>query len=335
MSIQRGEDVIFGVGIEETRGTPVAPQLWIPGRTPSGIAPMVERVAVRETRGSKFASHASEIVQKRAEGDFEFNVRSISLGYFLLPLLGAVSSQVKGGETTVYQHTFSVLPNSPEHPTLTLALEQPAGQSYRYRRALVSALNMEITPDELVRATASLLASQEDAVASYGETDPLEGDHRFRHQDITIKMADDVAGLGAAPVLKVKSLSSNIPNGARVDQNVAELNPGNVIALGFDPRITFEADYQNEDLHDAYSGGEYFALQISMSRADIEIGNSSNPGAVFTFPRCSIENWTPNRPIDEIMREAVECMVHFSAEEAKGVEVVLTNTLEEYEAATS
>lgn len=327
----------MGVGLEETRGTGVAPQAWIPGRTPTGVVPVVEKVPLKETRGSKIASHSAEIVQKRAEGDLEFNVRAQSIGYILASLLGSVSSQAKSApNAAVYDHTFSVLPNDPEHPSLSLALSQPNGQDYRYMLALVSALSIELTPDDLVRATASFIAKGEEEPGG-GAYDPEfpSADAFFRHQDITIKMADNVAGLAGASAFKVKSMKIDIPNGARVDQNVSELNPGNVYATTFDPKVSFELDYQDEDLHDAYTGGEYFALQITMERSDITIGSNQHPKLVFTFPRCSISKWTPNRPIEDIVRESIEAMVHYSDSDAKAISVVLSNLITAYEPAES
>lgn len=326
---------MFGVGIEDTRGTAVEPQAWIPGRTPSGIAPVIDKIAVRETRGSKFASNASEPVMKRAEGDLEFNLRAVSIGYILKSLMGYSSSALHSGEDDVYDHSFSVLPNNPEHPTLTIALDQPAGQSYKYLKAIVSALTLELVPNDLVKATASFIAASEATHAHYSNPDPSAADVFFRHQDATIKIAADVAGLAAASALKVKSLKTEIPNGARVDQNVSELNPGNVLATTFDPKISVEIDYQNEDLHDAFGDNDYFAISITLERADITIGDAQHPKIVFTFPRVSIDKWAPNRPIDDVMREQVDFMVHYSETAASGLGVVLTNTLAEYDAAGS
>lgn len=335
MSIQRGEDVMFGVGLEESRGTGVAPQAWIPGRTPSGIAPVIDKVNIRETRGSKFASHSSEAVMKRVEGDLEFNLRAISFGYLLKSLLGSVSSQAVVGQSGVYDHTFSVLPNDPEHPTLTIGLNQPAGQSYRFLKAMCSMIGIEIVPNDLVKANASFIAATEEAVADYADPDPLAADYFFRHQDASIKLAANVAGLGAATPIKVKSLKVDVPNGARPDQNVSELNPGNVLATTLEPKFSVELDYQNEDLHDAFDDGDYFAMQLTLERADITIGASTHPKITLTFPRVSIEKWTPNRPIDDIMREAVDFIVHYSETEGYGIRPVLRNTLAEYEAEES
>lgn len=333
--IQRGEDVMLGVGLEDPRGNAASIQAWIPGRTPSGIAPVIDKVNIRETRGSKFASNAAEIVMKRAEGDHEFNLRAKSIGYLLKSLLGSVSTEAVDGQAGVFDHTFSVLPYSPEHPSLTLGLSQPAGQSYRYLKALVSQLSLEIVPNDVVKATASFIASKEETVASFVNPDPIEGDVKFRHQDATIKLAANVAGLGAAQPILVKSYKSDLPNGARVDQNVSEINPGNVLATTLEPKVSLELDYQNEDLHDVYDEGGYFAMQLTLTRNDITIGTSARPTFSIIFPKVSIEKWTPNRPIDDIMKEQVDFVVHYSDVEGYGVRSVLRNTHPEYEAATS
>ena len=48
-----GESVNIGLGVESTRGTAVSPQAWIAGRTPTGVRPVVDKVLVAETKGSR------------------------------------------------------------------------------------------------------------------------------------------------------------------------------------------------------------------------------------------------------------------------------------------
>lgn len=331
--LQRGEDIIIGVGIEATRGTAVAPQAWIPGRTPTGVMPVLEKTQLRETRASKIGSYGAEITQKRAEGDLEFNLRTETIGYLLLSLLGDVASEVKGGETVVYNHTFTVLENDPEHPSLSLGISQPANQDYNYPLAVVSGVSIEVVPDDLVVGKVNFIASAENEEGSPFTPSFASSDVYFRQQDVSIKIADNVAGLGAATAMKVKSLKLDLPNGARVDQNVSELNPGNVLATVLDMKGSFERDLQDADIHDLFVDGSYQAMQITMERADVTIGGTSKPKMVITFPRVSLEKWSPDRPIDDVVREQVDFIVHYDPSAAKAVDIVLTNLVEEYAAA--
>ena len=162
----RGEDINIGVGSENpaTRGTIVDPQSWIPGRTPTGIKPVIEKIEMKETRASGVDTQGAEIVQKRAEGDLEFNIRCGSFGYLLKSWLGKTTPSVVE-VAAVWSHLFEVLPQNPEHPSLSLGLSQPNSQDYQYGLTLVKTLEIRTPVDDLVNATVGFLASKEQARA--------------------------------------------------------------------------------------------------------------------------------------------------------------------------
>lgn len=334
MPYLRGEDIIIGVGAEATRGSAVAPQAWIPGRTPSGIKPVLEKTLIKETRGSKVATHSSEITQKRAEGDLEFNVRSESIGYLLKSLLGAVSSGVADGETTVYEHVFTVLPEDPEHPSLTIGLHQPNQQDYAYALGIVSSIEFKIAPNDLVVATVNFIAKSETEKAGPAYVPAISSvDYYFRHQDVAIYLAADLAGLDAADPVSVKDFSVVISNNARPDQNASELNPGNVLGLVIEPKGTFMADQLGKTNHDIFTAGTYKALRIAMTRSDVTLGNAENPTIKIDFARVSFEGWDPDRPIDDVAKEKIEFNAHYSEADAKAVEITVVNATENYDSA--
>jgi len=260
MPYQRGEDINIGVGMENpaARGTIVAPQAWIPGRTPTGIAPVVEKVLLKETRATSIESEGSEIVQKRAEGDLEFNVRCNSLGYLLKSLLGkCTTTETETGE--VYSHKFEVLTQNPEYPSLSLGLSQPGGQDYQYGLALVNKLELKTPVDDLVNATVSFIAAKEEEKEGSPFTVSFaDNDYYFRNRDVKVKMADSYDDLDSAAAMSLKEFSLSIENSARVNQNIGELNPGNVIALVQSIKATMKADYfENLDQKIGGTGKEY------------------------------------------------------------------------------
>jgi len=259
MPYQRGEDINIGVGMENpaARGTIVVPQAWIPGRTPTGIAPVVEKVLLKETRATSIESEGSEIVQKRAEGDLEFNIRNNSLGYLLKSLLGKCTTTTL--ETGVYSHLFEVQTQNPEYPSLSLGLSQPGGQDYQYGLALVNKLELKTPVDDLVNATVSFIAAKEQEKSGSPFSPSFSSnDYYFRHQDVKIKMADSYSELDSAAAMSLKEFSLSIENGSRVNQNIGELNPGNVIALMQSIKATMKADYfENLDQKIGGTGQEY------------------------------------------------------------------------------
>ena len=281
MAYLRGEDINIGVGAENTaaRGTIVAPQTWIPGRTPTGIKPVIEKVEIKETRASGIDTQGSEIIQKRAEGDLEFNVRCGSFGYLLKSWLGKTTPSVVEA-AAVWSHLFEVLPQNPEHPSLSLGLSQPNSQDYQYGLALVKTLEIKTPVDDLVNATAGFLASKEEEKAgaayavSFGSTDYV-----FRHQDVVVKFADAGANwaatklaLDAAASLSLKEFSFSGDNGARVNQNIGELVPGNVLGLLQSLKATLKADFiDNLDQTIGGIGGTAYTLGTTISEGATDI----------------------------------------------------------------
>jgi len=328
--IQRGEDIVIGVGIEETRGTRVDPQIWIPGRTPTGVKLVVDKTLLKETRASKMASQGSEIVMKRAEGDLEANVRDVSIGFLLKSLLGKCTSASKQGDATAYEHKFEVLPNNPEHPSLTLALSQPV-QDYDYLLALVSEMKLNIKPDDLINAVFSFVASEEAEKGTPAYVPALTAaDYIFRHQDVSIKIAANVAGLAAASPIGVKEFALDVKNNAGADQNVGEINPGNVLASTIEATGNFSLNFAAKTMHDYFDDNDTKALQIIIERLDKTVGASSHPKLVITLPNITFEGWNPDRPIDDIVKEGIDFTAHYDETAEEGIDIVLTNGRTDY-----
>lgn len=330
-----GEQVQLGVGIEDVRGTGVAPQAWIPARTPAGIVSVVEKVPIKETRGSGIASQGSEIVQKRAEGDLEFNVRSATIGYFLLSLLGDVDSVYALSAGT---HTFTRQVSGPQNPALTLALAQPGVQHYEYALAVVSSLEIRTPIDDLVNATVSFVGKGEANHANYTPAFDEDDDVIFRNHDVTIKFADNVAGLAAAPAVCINEFALTIANNSRAKQCIGNVNPTDIFSLISEISGNFVADFEDPaDYYDIFKAGTYKAMRITMERDDLPvIGTSALRHKIeITLPRVSFDGYTPDRPIDDIVTESIDFMAHFDEDEEGAIEVVIQNAQEEYVAAGS
>lgn len=323
MTFLQGENINLGIAKEASRGTLATPSTWIPARTPTGIAPVVEETIIRETRGTSISSQGVSITQERAEGDLEFNLRSNSIGLLLLSLLGSVSSE-ETSDDGVYEHTFNVLTGNPQYPTLSLALSQLGQQDYAYTNALVSSLEVRLPLDDLANATAQFIAASESAQSDYTPAF-ASNDHYFRHYDATVKIAENVTALNAAPALSVKEFSNSIVNNARVNQYIGNQNPSDVLAMILEITGSLSVDYAGETFHDLYTNKGSRALQIELKRSDITIGSNSNPTITFVYPNVTISNRTQDRPLDELVTESLDFQAHFDSTAGKAIEVKLIN----------
>lgn len=334
MSYLLGEGVNLGVGVESERGTGVTPQIWIPARTPSGISIVMDKALIKETRRTRMSSEGSEAVMKRAEGDLEFNVRNNSIGYLLKSLLGSVNSAPASGEAVVYEHEFTIDKDDPQNPSLTVALSQPGQQDYEYPLMVVSSLELNTPVDDLVNATINMIAKNE---AEHGDYSVAfeENDYYFRNYDVTIKIADDLAGLDAAEAMKVKEFKLSMVNNARPNQNIGDLNPDDVIGLLMEITGDMTLDYVDTDIHDIYADGTYKAMRIEMVRDDVTIGYSENPRVTIDLARVSFEKYEADRPIDDIVMEKIGFQAHYAEDDVEPITVTLVNEIADYNADVS
>jgi len=328
MPFLKGEDINIGIAKETVRGTYVTPSAYIPARTPTGIKVAVDKAPIRETTGGGMGSTGSIVVQKRAEGDLEFNLRSRTIGFLLLSLLGKATSSVVVA-STVYSHLFEILLGNPQFPSLSLALSQLGFQDYKYAKSLVKSLEISTPVNDLVTAKASFLSSNEETVAdvtvAFSSTD-----HYFRPFDVVIKVAADVAGLAAAPALALKEFSLSIDNNARVNQNIGELTPSDLLALMHEINGSFVMDYTAETYRDAYVAGTYYAMSMTLTRTDIDLGSGNSPSLSIVMPKISFESREADRPIDDIVTDNVEFIAHHDIVTGYGIRATLVNDQASY-----
>lgn len=326
MTYIKGEDVNIGIARETSRGTAETPSVWIPGRTPTGVKQIVEKAIIKETKGTGMASQGSVLVQKRAEGDLEFNVRNGSIGMMLLSLLGKVTTSTAG---SAYSHLFEILTGNPQYPTLTLGLAQLGMQDYQYRKCICTQLEVRTPVDDLVNATASFVGAEESTHADYTPSF-ASTDYFFRHYDVVIKIAADVASLSGASALGVKEFSLSLSNNGRVNQNIGELNPSDVLGLMIEVGGKLKIDYAGETYHDIYAAGTYKAMSITMTRSDVALDTGVYPKVQFVMPKVSFENLNPDRPIDDIVAEEMEFVAHYDEDEGYGIQATVVNSIANY-----
>jgi len=324
----KGEDLSLGIGAEEIRGTVVDPQQWIPARTPTGINVEVVKAMIKETKASGIASQGSEVVQRKAVGSLEFNLRSDGIGYVLRSLIGKCTTSVAYG--TVNSHLFEILANNPQFPTMSLGLSQPGQQDYSYNGTLIKSLELRTPVDDLVNATIEFEARDEAEHENY-TPEYVSTDYMFRPYDVEIKLATNIAGLAAAEAISVKELSLKIANNARTQQNIGSITPTDIIANLLDISGSLVLDYEGDTYHDLYKDGTYRAMQITLTRSDIDLGGGYNPSIIIQLARVSLETSSPDRPLDDIVRDGFDFVAHYSDTDEEAINVVVQNTVADYD----
>lgn len=321
--MQLGENIKLGVGKESTRGTAVAPAMWIAGRVPTSIKTVLEKALIKESKGSRAMSQDSVITSQRVEGELEFNVRNASIGYLLLSLLGSVNS-VESADSGIYDHTFTVDVDEPQAPTLTTAISRGGGQDYQIPRTVISSIQLSMVQGDVVYATAGFLGEVENEVSDYSPAFATD-DHLFTRQNVSVKFANDVAGLSGASAKCLTEINLNISNSARPKVCLGSLTPQDIIALLIDVNGSFKMDYVDKAFYDLYKAGTPQAMEITITNDAVDIGASSNPEIKITLPKVSFEGYDEDRPIDDITNEGIDFVAHYDNDEAEQIEVVVKN----------
>src|SRR3972149_6906081 len=103
-----GRQNSFGLAKETVRGTPVDPTFWLPHMELT-VDEKVQQVVDESTVNRIEDSQDANVVGLFAQGNARGRIQDKSFGLVLLSSIGQVSSALKGGETIVYEHTFTPL----------------------------------------------------------------------------------------------------------------------------------------------------------------------------------------------------------------------------------
>lgn len=107
-------------------GTPVVPDKSIAVRFAGGIQTNQDVQLLSSVTARLPKNYESMVGNRVHEGDYEFDLFPDYTGYFLLSALGSVVSALKGGETIVFEHTFTEAETKP-----SLTIEQAIGENVR------------------------------------------------------------------------------------------------------------------------------------------------------------------------------------------------------------
>lgn len=330
MPLVRGENYAMGVAQEATRGTFVAAQDYVRTREPVGVQTVVEKTDIQETKVTGMNSQGQVVTRTRVEGEAAFNLRNRSIGYLLKSLLGGISSATEPGESAVYRHTITLDP-AVLQPSLALSLAKGDFDHKEVNGAIVSRLGLTFPVDDVVNGTATIMGRSETTASDFTPAFASD-DHLFPHQNVTVKVAEDVASLSGATPLVLTESSIELDRQSRERQSISSVSPEDFIARLL--TVTGSLNFEKEDdtYRDLAISNASRALQFSIVNDAQTIGTASNPELTITLPNVTFTT-TENRPLDDVVTEELTFTAHYDDSEAAGITVSLVNEKDNYDAA--
>lgn len=308
----------IGLGIESAAGTAVTPQCWMKWLDHS-IQNKASIVEDESAIGVVDRVSDSAIVAKWSEGKLGGKVTSEGIGFLLYGLFGTVTTGTAVGG--IYPHTFSV--NQSSIPkTLTIGRSNPlAPQSHTY--GVVDSVEITAEAGKYVQVSSAIKAR-------VGETSSLtpaytSTEKEFTSANITAKLAANVAGLGAASVIKSQKLT------IAMERPSEAFNP---LGTSDDPefdRGVFEAKgelvlrYDDDQYDTAYLANTAKALLITLTNGTTTLS--------FTGGQVRFRELERSTDKDNVVTQTLSFYCEYSPTEGEAILPVLNNTRATYAAA--
>ena len=313
-----------GLAKESVKGTAVAPTYWLPYQT-FNPNPVIQNKTKDGATGRIEAGHENAIVSQMAQPSVDGILTDKAIGLVLLSALGAVSSAAKSApNTSVYDHTFTVK-NDNDHPSLTLSYKDANfGKNIAY--AMLSKLEIEAKITDFVRYKAEFIAKLE---ADGTLTPANAAENAFVPKHITVKIADTVAGLGAASAIALQSVKLSINKNAEAIFGLGSHDPSSIVNKELEIVGDIECLENDASWKTLFTGGTNKAMSITML-SDTVIGTSSAPQLVITFNKVYFDTYKESANLKDLIKENLSFKMLYSLTDSKAVQAVLTNLATAY-----
>lgn len=310
----------IGIGKESSRGTAVAPGIWMPQ-----IEPMFEartKNIINEASIGRLESSDGEVIAtKYGEVALKSKVKDKSIGYLLLSSLGSVVSTAKaGGNSAVYDHVYSV-GQTTQHQSLSVALKGP-NDDIVIPNAVVDSLKFTAEFGNFVMFEAALLGKAPEAATN---TVSFSAENDFWGKHVVFKKATTQAGLDAASAVSIRTCELEIKSNAILEEVLGSVDPSDILTQSFSIAGSVTLVHDGSTYSTLMTAGTYQALRFDIQNTDVTIGASANPGLRIDLHRCIISGYERKMTNQELVEESFNFTAHYSITDSKLATITLTN----------
>ena len=326
-----GRLIALGFAKETTRGTAASTaSYWSPFDS-LDFNPKVKNVIADQAVGVIENAIAEYRVNQFADGSFKCPLTDQSVGPLFNSIFGTVASATHSGETTVYDHTFTVA-ESAQHQSLTFFTHDPlGGTDYSYANGVVHKMELDAELEKFVMLTNSVSAQM--GVSQTAFSPSIVAENRFIPQYMTFKYATAVSGLSGATPISLKSLKLTIDESIEEQNVLGSVAPADFLNKEFKVEGQLEAIYQNlTDFHNAFVADPNVgqAMLIDLKNTDVTIGTASNPELAITLNQVYFYDSTIKVTPKDTVYQTVKFRATYKLSDTQMIKAVLTNTVATY-----
>lgn len=317
-----GRKIQVGIGKEAVRGTALAPTYWL-DLSNITVEDEFDTVTDDNSIGTIEDAKDVKVSKKFAKGELAGKVADKSFGLILLSSLGAVSSAVK--ETTAYTHTFTV-GQTAQHQSLTVEAKNP-NEQLAFANAVVGGIEIKAEHGKYVDFKADLVSK---AGVTAVSTPTYTEENNFIAKDVSVKFAANLAGLGAASAISVKSTTIKVDSNVESDDVLGSVEPTDFLNKNFGITGTIELAYDATTYKALALAGTKQALRITIADTTKTIGATSNPTIQIDLAKVALTEWKRSSGANEVIKQTLNFKALYSIADTKMVTIAVTNTAVSY-----
>jgi len=316
MTLQLGRLGSISLGIESAPGTPVSATTSIPFITNSfqGKHKPIEDISVRASRAQNFSSVMG---QKWSEGEVEFNIDSLNVGFFLKLATG--NENLNTIQTGVYDHLFYTTTSGNTPLTATMYVYQ--GVDYqKFASVCVDKIDFSIK-DALMTAKASLKGFFPTSASTTAPT-TVSGTV-FSFGSYNLKFGSSLIAAASAAAQPVTDFSLSINNNADVVFESGQPNASRVFWKQLQITGTWTQYFETASDRDSYLA--FTKESAILTASGIALAGGNNESLTFNFAKLAYTDNTIDTGIDNFFAIKTSFVAEVDPLQAKQFDTVLRN----------
>lgn len=317
--------VNVGFGKETVRWTAVAPAVWMP-KTALSFDTKLETIQDESSIWVIVDSVNWYVTKEWSEWSVEANVWIESIAYPLLSTFWSVTSAA--ASAGAYTHTFT-LDNSNEHQSITVWVNDPVSDT-AFPLAMVESMTISAEVGGFATLSVEFKAKKGETPGS-SYTVSYTNDKYLLAKDGSFKTSSNLAWLDWASAKCIQSFEITFNKNLEDVYCLADVWPADYINKQFSIEWSFTAIYQNEsDYKDVALAGTEQAIRFELKDTSTTIWTTDNPTLKIDLAKCNFSEWSKWNWNDELVNQTVSFKWLYSIDDAKAVEVELTNETTSY-----
>ena len=223
-------------------------------------------------------------IREYSSGDIEGFAYADSLGMWLTLLAGQTPTTT--GTSPTFTHKWSK-ENTTTGSSISIYRDE---DNYKesVSGARLSGFTLDFMTDSWAKYTASLIGQAPEAFTTPATPSQSATTSRFRPNDISVKMANNQAGLSSAPAIKCKSCVFKYSSNLAGYPVLGSKGYGEILLSGYDVMVDLTLLFDNADNRQLWldDSGKY--LQIEATSAAV---GATTPKLTINIPRGKIQTW--------------------------------------------